>query len=210
MRKTAVIEAPCSPSTGDCQRFGPHGASITSRLWQGAAALHAPRHPAAGDGHGGRGGGLGVRAVGRAAARQQQVCPRQHFMIRAEDEMNRRVGESQSLVLFLSRNIGQVLGAAHPARQDPPAALPRGESKRPVVASPWPQCASECQQAWHPPGLIKPPLLAACRRRTRPGPMECRGACRAITGREARRPLRCVTVISALNGQKGVGRGVLL
>jgi hypothetical protein len=133
VRKTAVIEAPCSPSTGDCQRFGPHGASITSRLWQGAAALHAPRHPAAGVGHGGRGGGLGVRAVGRAAARQQQVCPRRHFMIRAEDEMNRRVGESQSLVLFLSRNIGQVLGAAHPARQDPPAALPRGESKRPVV-----------------------------------------------------------------------------
>eukprot|EP01047_Picozoa_sp_COSAG01_P024883 COSAG01_NODE_1552_length_9933_cov_13.631483_14_plen_69_part_00 len=37
--------------------------------------------------------------------------------------------------------------------------------------------------------------------------MACRGACRAITGREARRPLRCVTVMrvtvtSALNGQK--------
>jgi hypothetical protein len=33
----AVIEAPCWPSTSDCQRFGPHGASITSRLWQAMA-----------------------------------------------------------------------------------------------------------------------------------------------------------------------------
>jgi hypothetical protein len=35
----AVIEAPCSPSTSDCQRCGPHGASIAGRLWQGGAGL---------------------------------------------------------------------------------------------------------------------------------------------------------------------------
>jgi hypothetical protein len=28
--KTAVVDAPCSPFTSDCQHFGPHGASITT------------------------------------------------------------------------------------------------------------------------------------------------------------------------------------
>jgi hypothetical protein len=76
------------------------------------------------------------------------------LMIRTEATMRGDVGISQSRAI----NVSLMCIACAGPQECYHAPLLAGESKRPVVESPWSPPTSECQRFCHPPRLDKPPL----------------------------------------------------